>query len=255
MKQDFPLPLYLSLCFLLPMGCVAVQALIASAQNDTWQLFWTGFAAMSPTIAAMLTVLVCGKKSSLRFFFQRCFASSFRGCLIALALLIPILELIIFQLLITLTGRQPVPLQPIGATRLLMIAFALIAEEMGWRGFLQNELKKRMPSSLIPLCTGLLWTLWHYHFYLSSSMTYPMLWFLVGCVADSYLYFWITQGANGSIIPASIMHFSYNLVVSLVFTDVNALDLYPLFVIACVVVFGLGLACQTQNKASTDRNS
>ena len=44
---------------------------------------------------------------------------------------------------------------------LIMIPFVGIAEEAGWRGFLQPELEKRMPFPLSVLTVAAIWDIWH----------------------------------------------------------------------------------------------
>ena len=45
---------------------------------------------------------------------------------------------------------------------LIMIPFAGIAEETGWRGVLQPELEKRMPFPFSVILTALIWFAWHF---------------------------------------------------------------------------------------------
>ena len=44
---------------------------------------------------------------------------------------------------------------------LLMIPFVGIAEEAGWRGFLQPELEKKLPFPFSVLATAAIWAVWH----------------------------------------------------------------------------------------------
>ena len=44
---------------------------------------------------------------------------------------------------------------------LVMIPFVGIAEEAGWRGFLQPELEKRLPFPLSVLTVAVIWDIWH----------------------------------------------------------------------------------------------
>lgn len=41
--------------------------------------------------------------------------------------------------------------------------------------------------------------------------------FVLGCIADSYLFFAATVWAGGSVVPASVLHFSENLCLNLFF--------------------------------------
>lgn len=45
---------------------------------------------------------------------------------------------------------------------LVMLPFVGIAEETGWRGFLQPELEKRMPFPIACTVTAVIWCIWHF---------------------------------------------------------------------------------------------
>lgn len=231
------LVLFLSLCFGLPLVGLAMQSMVAGVRDGIGALLLSGFSAMTPTIAAVLTMLLCSGKGSVKSLLHRCYRTPFKMRLCLVALLIPMLEIGIMQLMLAVTGQKTMPLEGISPTQVLVVAFALIAEELGWRGFLQDELESRMPSFLVPLCTGVIWALWHYHFYLSGSMQYPIFWFIIGCIADSYIYFRLTQAAHGNILPASLLHFCYNLMMALFFpNDAGFAHSYPFFILGSVVL-------------------
>lgn len=89
--------------------------------------------------------------------------------------------------------------------------WALIAEELGWRGFLQSKLEIRFGHIATPILIGSIWAVWHYHFFWLGTMSAPLFLFVLGCIADSFGYYWITRKSQGNIIPASIWHFTGNL--------------------------------------------
>jgi len=65
-------------------------------------------------------------------------------------------------------------------------------------------------------------------------MSAPIPLFALGCIAESYGYYWVTTKVKGNIIPASVWHFTSNLFISLfaidpVYNDGNVLP-YLLFV-------------------------
>ena len=99
--------------------------------------------------------------------------------------------------------------------KIVIILWALVAEELGWRGYLQDRLEEILPHKYIPLFTGVIWALWHYHFLLSGSMDVPIVAFLLGCVFESYGYFTITKLSKNNIVPASIWHFTGNMMFNL----------------------------------------
>ena len=97
--------------------------------------------------------------------------------------------------------------------------WALVAEELGWRGYLQEKIEAHVGDVLTPLIVGIIWTVWHFHFFISGSMEVPLHSFAYGCIAESYGYFVITKISKGNIVPASLWHFSGNL-----FTNIYRLN-------------------------------
>ena len=101
--------------------------------------------------------------------------------------------------------------------RMVIILWALIAEELGWRGYLQDKLEVILSHKhkYVPIFTGIIWALWHYHFILLGSMNVPIVAFTLGCVFESYGYFTITKLSKNNIVPACIWHFTGNMMLNL----------------------------------------
>lgn len=235
LKKHKSMCIFLIIAFAVPLFCMAIMYSVPKMQSGVGYFILFGAAAISPTIAAFLIVILFKQEDSLSDFLKRCFCSDFNKNLYVVALIIPLIEIVVMQVLLYLNHNQIVPLKRLNFLQILIICYSLIAEEIGWRGFLQNRLSKCMKPFLIPLFTGIVWGFWHYHFYLTGSMSYPVHWFFIGCIADSYIYYWITKKANGNIIPVSLLHFSYNLMSNLFFvSDTSNPRLYPLFVIGSV---------------------
>ncbi len=109
---------------------------------------------------------------------------------------------------------------PVSGNKLMIIFFALVAEEFGWRGFLQNLLDEKIQPVFVPAIIGVIWAMWHYHFVLAGTMEIPVIAFMISCILESYGYYWIVKKANGNVIGACIWHFSGNLFSNLFQTDV-----------------------------------
>lgn len=197
-----------------------------------------GISAISPTIAGFLTTILLYKTKVTVVFVKQLFCSKFKKKLCIWAAVIPIIEILIMQILLYVNGYKFGMVQNLNLVQILIISYSLIAEETGWRGFLQNHLElNNIKPYLIPVFTGIVWGLWHYHFYLIGSISYPLYWFFIGCISDSYIYYWITRKSNGNIVPASLLHFSYNLMSNLFFvSDPSNFLIYPFFVIGSIVV-------------------
>lgn len=228
--------IYIVLAYTIPLICLGAFHLISVLQSGIGYFILFGLSAISPTLAALLTALFQGK-GSLAALLKCCFNTRFKKRLCIFAIVVPVIEIAIMQILSRINSGQFVSLRSISLMQFFIVGYSLIAEEMGWRGFLQKRLDDFGHSYLTPLFTGVIWAFWHYHFYLIGSMSYPVYWFFIGCLADSYIYYWITKKANGNIVPACILHFFYNLVSTLFFvSDTSHPRIYAFFVMASVVV-------------------
>lgn len=200
---------FLILAFGLPALCLL---LFQMSGNTVFHFIVYGVEAASPMLAAIIVVVIHGKKDGLRKFLRDKYISNAGFVTYVLAFAVPILILTIAKMASVWMGDLfAYPIFPT-AGKMLIIAWALIAEELGWRGYLQDELEKVLPHSFIPFLTGVLWALWHYHFVLSGSMDIPIVAFALGCIFESYGYFAITKMAKNNILPASIWHFTGNLI-------------------------------------------
>ncbi|MFC1767706.1 CPBP family intramembrane glutamic endopeptidase, partial [Candidatus Margulisiibacteriota bacterium] len=107
--------------------------------------------------------------------------------------------------------------------------FFTIGEELGWRGFLQDELKP-LGQKKSYFIVGLIWGVWHAPIILMGH-NYPtspylgVLWMIIFCVLLSYIFGWLKDKA-GSIFAPTIAHASLNgpaMVTYMVLKDSNIL--------------------------------
>jgi membrane protease YdiL (CAAX protease family) len=86
-------------------------------------------------------------------------------------------------------------------------------EEIGWRGFALPHLQKRYNALAASLIVGLLWSLWHLPLvFLTSNLMAqsPLLWF-ISIVAVAFIYTWLYNSTQGSILLVALLHVSENL--------------------------------------------
>ena len=199
---------FLILAFGLPALCLL---LFQMSGNTVFHFIVYGVEAASPMLAAILVAALHGKEEGIRSFLHDKYISNASPVICILGFAVPFTILTIAKMIAVWMGDLfAYPIFPT-AGKMLIIAWALIAEELGWRGYLQDELDKILPHCFIPFLTGVLWALWHYHFVLSGSMDIPIVAFALGCIFESYGYFAITKMAKNNILPASIWHFTGNL--------------------------------------------
>lgn len=200
---------FLLLAFLLPLVCALVLANASIPEALSLILF--GLEAATPSLAAILVVLLFSSRSGLRSWLRKCYIDQIDIRLILFGLLLPAVFIPVSKLLSwPITGIAPVPAL-ISPKKMLIVCWALVAEELGWRGFLQDRLQPYLSNRTLPLLLGLIWAAWHYHFYLANELPVPLFLFALGCIADSYLYYTCTKAAKENIVPVSILHFSENL--------------------------------------------
>jgi membrane protease YdiL (CAAX protease family) len=81
-------------------------------------------------------------------------------------------------------------------------------EELGWRGYLQNMLSRRLNGLIAFLLVGVLWGLWHIGNY-QNGLTY-MLFFVLSTIGYSAVMAWLLQGTNYNVVLACLFHFAVN---------------------------------------------
>lgn len=205
--------LFLIFTFVLPLICVLLEKNIFKVGSINFILF--GIEAAAPTLAAIIVILIFSGKIGIREFLKKCYFKNIKVNYILLGVMIPIVLLVTAKLTwFVFNGNTPF-MKGITAKKLLIVMWALIAEEAGWRGFLQERLDKYFGCLVTPIFLGTIWALWHYHFFWLGTMSIPVLPFLLGCIADSFGYYWVTKKSKGNVIPASLWHFTYNLFINI----------------------------------------
>ncbi len=203
---------FVLLAFAIPGICIGI---IGISTDATLNFILYGIEGASPALATLIVVFVHGKRTGLSSFLcnKYCKNLNLKFCILGFAVPFVILTIAKF-ISIAMGDSYHYPVVPT-MKKLVIIAWALIAEELGWRGYLQDKLESIMPYMYIPFVTGIIWTLWHYHFILSGSMEVPYFAFMLGCVFESYGYYAITKLAKNNVVPASIWHFTGNLMFNL----------------------------------------
>lgn len=137
---------------------------VAYAQTGEMTLGYFSYAAIGMVFStpapfwSVLLLALCREKIGLKVFLRRLLHTEEKAktapltagfCLAAL----------LFALLRGTPNGSPWYLLPLGF--LVMLPFVGIAEEAGWRGFLQPELEKRMKFPFSVLTVAAIWDIWH----------------------------------------------------------------------------------------------
>ena len=107
---------------------------------------------------SVLLLALCREKIGLRAFFGRVFHTEEKLKTVLLTAGF-CLAALVFALLHGAPNGSPWYMLPLGF--LVMIPFVGIAEEAGWRGFLQPELERRMRFPFSVLTVAAVWAVWH----------------------------------------------------------------------------------------------
>lgn len=244
------------LAYLLPFGCIFLMNNTSLGQIDTVNFILFGIEAASPTIAAIIIVLFFEKKSGIMKFFCSKFLpklkiSSALGCVIV-AIAIMFTSKAISCLLL----KVPFEMAELTSKQFIIIVWAFIAEEIGWRGFLTQKLSTSSNPKLVPLLVGLIWAFWHYHFFVIGTIDVIIPLFIAGCVVDSYLYAKFLIISKGNILIAMIFHMASNFFLNLflITPNVNGGSFIPYatyVVVSAIFVIGITVAlnlCKHKNK-------
>jgi membrane protease YdiL (CAAX protease family) len=86
-------------------------------------------------------------------------------------------------------------------------------EEVGWRGFALERLRRSHNDLISTLVVGALWGLWHTPLFLMGDGTMtgnPFLVWQVGVAAEAFIYTWMYNHTGGSLLTASLFHITLN---------------------------------------------
>jgi uncharacterized protein len=111
---------------------------------------------------------------------------------------------------------QPLMIIP---TLLFWLIFGPLPEEPGWRGYALEGLQERYSSFFASLSVGVVWALWHLPlFFIEGSWqaesiglgTQRFYIYLFSILFQSFIYTWIVNHTDRSILAAILFHFSTN---------------------------------------------
>jgi membrane protease YdiL (CAAX protease family) len=176
--------------------------------------------AFGPTVAAFILVAYANGVGGVRRLAGRAIQLDYPKRWILVALLLP--PTIVGGALAVAMATGTTPTFPwAGQPIILVIAFVWIfllggpiQEEFGWRGYLLDPLQERLTPLGGALAVGFVWAVWHLPlFYIPSETIYyanPFLGFAVSITLLSVLMTWVYNSTNRSLLPALLMHTSWN---------------------------------------------
>ena len=136
MSKTTKLTLFILISFLLPMAALFLQSRIT---NDTVNLLLFGVQAASPSIAAFAVLLL---SKEVRPHFKVIFQKAHITAVIVVPVLIASITMLISKSVYCIVWGKEFSLGNISVTKWLILLWALVAEELGWRGYLEPFLQE-----------------------------------------------------------------------------------------------------------------
>lgn len=180
--------------------------------------------AYGPTIAAITLTALREGGPGVKALLRKYLMWRAGGGAWTVALLVPMAGLFVAIWLYTLQGHSVGSFEASGALRIPLILLAALpfgplAEELGWRGYLQPRLMTRLSPAATSLIVGAVWTFWHAPLYwapagtsISGEPVTPLavLYYLVVVTALAFLFTWVWMRSGGSVLLAVVLHLTFN---------------------------------------------
>ena len=188
---------------------------LLSAANPFYPLFPLG-----PMVAALILTVVANGRAGLKALLARAVQWRVNLRWYGVVLFLPVaLGLSASALNLLLGAPLPVtaqwlPWQAILPTLLVQLLFIQVGEEFGWRGFALPRLLEGRSALTASLILGLLWTAWHLPAYVTGTIAVILIPFPF---VSSFLFTWLYQHTNGSVLIAILFHSWINTVAAVFF--------------------------------------
>jgi len=188
---------------------------------------WIQLGALSSSLAAVVLVVIEGRKGGLRELLSRALIWRVGIQWWAIALFFIIVPSVASLYLYHLLGGPAVdwsglkPLYTVVPDFIFLTIAAGIGEEFGWRGFLLPRLQTRYNALVSGLIVGVAWATWHipmffiegtsqYEQGMQSGLLLAILGYSAFVIANSVLFTWLFNNTRGSVLLAAVFHGASN---------------------------------------------
>jgi membrane protease YdiL (CAAX protease family) len=188
---------------------------------------WMQLGALSSSLAAVVLVMIEGRKGGLRELLSRAliWRVGVRWWLFAVFFMIvpSVASLYLYHLLggpaVDWSGLKP--LYTVVPDFIFLTLAAGIGEEFGWRGFLLPRLQTRHNALVSGLIVGVAWATWHvpmffiegtsqYEQGLAGGLLPAILGYAVFVIVQSVQFTWLFNNTKGSVLLAAVFHGAAN---------------------------------------------
>jgi membrane protease YdiL (CAAX protease family) len=188
---------------------------------------WSQLGALSSSLAAIVLVLIEGRKGGLRELLSRALIWRVGIQWWIFALFFMIVPSAAALYLYNLLGGPAVdwsglkPLYTVIPMFIFLTFAAGIGEEFGWRGFLLPRLQTRHNALVSGLIAGVAWATWHvplffiegtsqYEHRLAGGLFPAILGYAVFVIVQSVQFTWLFNNTKGSVLLAAVFHGASN---------------------------------------------
>lgn len=205
--------------------------------------------AVGPALAAIIMTAENEGKAGINRLLQPLLQWRMGAIWLGIAVIAPALLLLAGKIVTQVLGLTPIAAPQGGNLAGMAVAAFVMAllsntwEEVGWRGFALPRLQKDYNALVATLLVGVLWGLWHLplFFWKDNPMSnYPFLPWFIGTVVLAFIYTWLYNSAQGSLLVVTLFHVLTN-TFGVVVSDVSVTALTTVYVMAAVLlvtVFG-----------------
>lgn len=249
MRKITKLVLFILISFLIPLATLLLQ--IKNPDSNV-NLVLFGMQAASPSIAAIAVLIF---SNEVRSHFKHIFQRGHILAAIVFPFLIASITMLISRVAYCFVFGKMFTFEKITITKWLILLWALIAEELGWRGYLEPLLLElKIKKCILPGIVGVIWGLWHYHYFIQGRLNVPLLLFFAGCIIESYIYSILVSNTK-TVLSAMIYHFSWNLMLNLLMIDPSNNDgnIIPYALVVILETAGLVIYILIRKRKTSDR--
>lgn len=213
--------------------------------------------AIGPTLAAIIVTRESNGKAGVSLLLKPLLQWRVGILWWGIAILAPALLLVVGKIATQALGFVATSAPQVNPVAIAISAFVMSVlsnpwEEVGWRGFALPRLQKRHNALVATLVVGVLWGLWHLplFFWIGNPMSnYPFSAWFISTVAVSFVYTWLYNSTNGSLLVVALFHVLGNAFGVIV----SGVSIFALAVVYCVVAVLLVAVFGKSNLARRER--
>lgn len=223
-------------------------------------LFFT-IGGLMPTLMGTIFVLVFYKKEKILDFLKRCFVPNVRSAIaIGIALVLIVIETTVTQFISKGFGAENLGFEGlilIGQQPWMFFYFLFwglisgpLSEEIGWRGFLTDQLFSKKRLVWYPIVIGAIWGIWHLPLFFYPSQIQNEWWnmnpllgigFIVNCITNALVYNSIYVFSKRKIFPIFFLHMFENIIMTgamiYPFSDTYKMVVIPVSIVLDLVFY------------------